>query len=67
MDSLVGLSDNTDGVNVPINGLRHPSEGKTSGWYIWSGEKFSKGKDFFKPVHEPVPKSSNPKSLKAES
>jgi hypothetical protein len=22
----------------PINGLRHPPQGDTTGWYIWSGE-----------------------------
>ncbi|GAC1662096.1 MAG: hypothetical protein NVS9B7_30090 [Flavisolibacter sp.] len=29
-----------DGIQ-PINGLRHPVEGNTSGWYIWAGEEFS--------------------------
>lgn len=34
----------------PIHGLRHPPEGRTSGWYIWSGE-LSDAEDFFKPLH----------------
>jgi hypothetical protein len=34
----------------PLNGLRHPVEGRTAGWYIWTGE-YSKADDFFKPVH----------------
>jgi len=35
----------------PINGLRHPLEGDTTGWYIWAGENFSSDPDFFEPVH----------------
>ncbi|PPD55577.1 MAG: hypothetical protein CTY11_01390 [Methylomonas sp.] len=49
--SKVGISLNVrDGV-VPINGLRHPPEGDTSGWYIWAGEELSNGTEFFKPLH----------------
>lgn len=51
MDSIAGVSDNTDGKTVPINGLRHPQEGEGSGWFIWSGEEFSEKSDFFKPTH----------------
>ena len=50
-DLKVGISENVrDGV-VPINGLRHPPEGDTSGWYIWAGEQYSDAADFFKPLH----------------
>lgn len=35
----------------PINGLRHPPEGDTCGWYIWAGEEFSTDDDFFKSMH----------------
>lgn len=35
----------------PINGLRHPPEGDTTGWYIWAGEHLSGAKDFFQPLH----------------
>jgi hypothetical protein len=32
-----------------INGLRHPQEKRTTGWYIWTGE-YSESDDFFKPM-----------------
>lgn len=48
-DSLIGLAIETLGKGDIINGLRHPSEGKTNGWYIWAGEYSSKDK-FFTPV-----------------
>ena len=34
----------------PVHGLRHPPEGDTTGWYIWSGE-FLEDPDFFEPFH----------------
>ncbi len=47
----VGVSKNIkDGV-WPINGLRHPLKGDTTGWYIWAGEEFSTDPDFFIPLH----------------
>jgi hypothetical protein len=46
IDSMVGISDNTNGVYSPINGMRHPQKGNSSGWYIWSGEHLSNEKDF---------------------
>jgi hypothetical protein len=36
---------------LPINGLRHPPEGDTTGWYIWAGEELSEDEDFFVPIH----------------
>ena len=48
---MVGLSKNFDPARFPINGLRHPPEGQTTGWYIWSGEEFSDEDDFFQPLH----------------
>jgi hypothetical protein len=33
-----------------VNGLRHPPEGSTNGWYIWTGE-LSQAPDFFQPLH----------------
>lgn len=36
----------------PVNGLRHPPEGGTCGWYIWVGEGDPPGdSDFFVPLH----------------
>lgn len=35
----------------PMNGLRHPPEGDTTGWYVWAGEELSSAGDFFQPVH----------------
>ena len=47
----VGISSDFDCSKEPINGLRHPLDEDTSGWYIWSGEKFSEDDDFFVPIH----------------
>ena len=46
----VGLALATLG-KQPINGLRHPPEGDTNGWYIWAGEELSRDEAFFEPVH----------------
>ncbi|MHB9129460.1 MAG: immunity protein Imm33 domain-containing protein [Armatimonadota bacterium] len=47
----VGIALNIrDGI-LPINGLRHPPEGDTTGWYIWAGEEMSEDPDFFVPLH----------------
>jgi hypothetical protein len=35
---------------VPINALRHPVDGDTTGWYIWGGE-FSTDDGFFQSMH----------------
>lgn len=45
---LIGVSANLN--NDPINGLRHPAEKGTTGWFIWTGE-YSENSDFFQPVH----------------
>ena len=45
----LGLARNTD--LKPLNGLRHPPESGTCGWFIWGGEQFSEAADFFEPVH----------------
>jgi hypothetical protein len=50
-DSMLGLSKNFDVNELPINGLRHPNSGNTTGWYIWSGQNFQELADFFQPVH----------------
>jgi hypothetical protein len=48
--TISGLARSTLGLS-PINGLRHPAQSGTSGWYIWCGEEFSAVADFFAPVH----------------
>jgi hypothetical protein len=49
--SKIGISDIALSGAHPINGLRHPPEAGTSGWYIWGGEEFSTAPHFFKPFH----------------
>lgn len=36
---------------LPLNGLRHPPEAGTCGWYIWGGEEPSDAPEFFQPLH----------------
>jgi hypothetical protein len=47
----VGIALNVRQGLVPLNGLRHPVAGDTSGWYIWAGEGPSQDQDFFVPLH----------------
>jgi len=47
----VGVSKNIKDGILPINGLRHPLVGDTTGWYIWFGEEFSNDPDFFVSLH----------------
>jgi hypothetical protein len=47
----IGISRTFDPAPFPINGLRHPPESDTTGWYIWSGENFSTDDGFFVPLH----------------
>ena len=47
----VGIARNVRTGLMPLNGLRHPPQGDTSGWYIWAGEKRSTAPDFFEPLH----------------
>ncbi|KZN50869.1 immunity protein Imm33 domain-containing protein [Pseudoalteromonas luteoviolacea] len=47
----VGISLNVREGIVPINGLRHPPVGDTTGWYIYAGEEMSIAPDFFQPLH----------------
>ena len=47
----VGIARNVRSGLQPLNGLRHPAEGDTTGWYIWAGEELSEDPDFFVPLH----------------
>jgi hypothetical protein len=47
----VGIAQNVREGILPINGLRHPPAGDTTGWYIWAGEEMSDDPDFFAPLH----------------
>lgn len=47
----VGIARNVREGILPINGLRHPPVGDTSGWYIWAGQEPSDDPDFFVPLH----------------
>jgi hypothetical protein len=47
----VGVALNVKEGLRPINGLRHPVEGDTTGWYIWAGEELPNDPDFFQPLH----------------
>lgn len=51
-DLKLGISLNVKGGQIfPINGLRHPPETGTSGWFIWAGEELLDNPDFFVPLH----------------
>lgn len=47
----VGISRSVRDGLVPLNGLRHPPEEGTTGWFIWAGEELSDDPDFFVPLH----------------
>jgi hypothetical protein len=47
----LGVSDDFFSSKMPLNGLRHPPEGDTCGWYLWAGEDISTAADYFKPMH----------------
>lgn len=51
-DLIVGVSRSLIDGNWewPVHGLRHPPQGQTSGWYVWTGE-LSEADDFFQPWH----------------
>jgi hypothetical protein len=50
-NNLIGISLNVKQNVQPINGLRHPTTGDTTDWYIWAGEQFSEDENFFTPLH----------------
>jgi hypothetical protein len=49
---VIGVANNVqDKTLFPINGVRHPIEGQSTGWYVWRGDVLSTEDDFFKPHH----------------
>ena len=50
-DSKCGVAANVGTGQVPLNGLRHPPDDGTSGWFLWAGETWSDAADFFQPLH----------------
>jgi hypothetical protein len=50
-DRTAGVAENVKTGLKPINGLRHPPEGDTTGWFIWAGTELSSADDFFLPNH----------------
>lgn len=50
-EQKVGVTPSVRKGAEPINGLRHPPQGDTTGWYIWAGEEFSEDPNFFEPLH----------------
>lgn len=49
-DLKLGISLSAKEGSLPINGLRHPPEKDTIGWYIWGGVEFSDDPEFFLPL-----------------
>ena len=46
----VGIALQTRG-HQPLNGLRHPAEGDTCGWYLWWGDTWNEDSNFYQPLH----------------
>ena len=46
-----GVAEDFFSGKMPLNGLRHPPQGDTCGWYLWAGEEMSQADDYFKPMH----------------
>jgi hypothetical protein len=51
LEHIIGLSRAARGGVFPLNGLRHPPVGETSGWYVWSGQILEPDPDFFESHH----------------
>jgi hypothetical protein len=50
-ESKLGLARDVAADIQPLNGLRHPIQGDTCGWYIWRGRNLSLDADYFQPMH----------------
>jgi hypothetical protein len=47
----LGIADDFFSGQLPPNGLRHPPENGTCGWFLWAGEELSQDVSYFKPWH----------------
>jgi hypothetical protein len=47
----VGIARNVKEQILPLQAIRHPPQGDTTGWYIFAGEEMSRDPDFFVPLH----------------
>jgi len=47
----LGIARSVGSGELPLNGLRHPAAGDTTGWYIWAGPELSNDPEFFEPMH----------------
>lgn len=47
----LGISKDFFSGKMPLNGLRHPPEGDTCGWYVWAGDAFPEAADSFQALH----------------
>jgi hypothetical protein len=63
-DLKVGIARNALTGPWPINGLRHPPAGDTTGWYLWTGEELSADPDFFVPLHVQHLEAARPEVVK---
>jgi len=50
-NAKAGVARNVREGGAPLNGLRHPPERDTCGWYIWAGAEPSDDPDFFLALH----------------
>lgn len=50
-DRKAGVSRSVWNGVRPLNGLRHPPDFGTTGWFIWAGDTLSEEPNFFEPVH----------------
>ena len=49
-DLILGVSRSAKELITPLNGLRHPPDSGSTGWFIWGGEDYSEDPDFFEPL-----------------
>lgn len=49
---MIGIAPSRGPDLLPLNAIRHPPVGQSSGWYVWRGEAIPQDQDdFFVPSH----------------